>query len=659
MGELLIFFSRYYLIVLNMSVIIVFASLVNLLNPELESKGSKIGLSLIISGIIIIIMSSSYRFGNIYYFDSRSIVLGISGAFFGPAVSILPFITAIIVRLFIGGTGTYMGVFEIVYAILIGIVWQRIMKNSKYNNKLLKATIFSLIVNLFSLSGIIFFGFYNKLSATVFLTFIIYQILNNLIGIIVQILLYKFNEKKILIKKINHENRLLNQIVNIVEDLEIYTLDSNYNYLGFNDHHKIIMRSYSGSNIKVGDNFFKLLDNHPKIASIQKSFLETALEKGEYHSNLEIKEHNLFYEEYYYLIKNNDEVIGTSVFSRNITNDILQTKEVEYLSYHDGLTGFYNRSFFNIYSKKFDTKKECSVIYLDVNGLKFFNDAFGHNVGDQLLILVSDLIKEAFTDSLTFRIGGDEILIISETNNHNDFELMLEKMEDSLKDKTVKNISISVSSGIVRKSENQSLDEALKEAEDKMYYQKLMNSNEKQIENYLSIIQSSKNSSKKKKNVLKYTVEIGRELKFSEDELMNLKLAATVYDIGKIGLDKEIKEEFKNTNELPNLTRYGHTVIGFRILQTSKAHLNVAYDVLSCHENYDGTGFPQNLKGENIPINARIIRLADYVSNYFDVEKSEINDIIDKLLNLSNVYFDPKITKSFIKILKRENRSIK
>lgn len=648
MEEFLTIFSKYYLIILNMGIIIVFASLVNLLNPDVDSKESKIGLSLIISGMIVIIMASSYRYGNIYIFDVRSVVLGISGAFFGFKISILPLITAILVRIFIGGVGLTLGIFEIFFATIIGLMWPYISSKIKVKNKINKACILSLFVNLFSLVSVIIVGLFTNELGDVFLVILSYQILIILIGVVVQFLLFNLIEKKELIKKINKENRLLNQIINTVHDLEIYILDSNYNYLGFNDYHKTNMKFYLGSSIKIGDNFIDLIKHHEDITKNQLFFLENVLKYGEYHSNINLEESNLYFEEFYYLIKNNDEIIGTSVFSRNITNEILQDREVKYLSYYDSLTGFYNRSYFNIYSNEFNKDLECIIIYLDVNGLKFFNDALGHNVGDQLIILITRMIKECFTDSLIFRIGGDEILIIDEKNDYSKTLSILNNLLRKIENESIKNINISISSGLVRKRKSQTLDEAIKEAEDKMYQQKLLNSNELQVENYLDLVKTTRKISKKKKCILKYVVKIGNKLNFTDDELMTLKHAATVYDIGKLGFDndKNIENGFLNS--------YNHTVVGFRILQTSKAHLGIAYDVLSCYENYDGTGFPQKLKGDNIPINSRIIRIVDYYSNLLVNEKMKKNDIIDKLLEFSGRYFDSKLTKIFVDLLIKE-----
>lgn len=137
---------------------------------------------------------------------------------------------------------------------------------------------------------------------------------------------------------------------------------------------------------------------------------------------------------------------GVVIVFRDISDRIEKQKEIEYLSYHDYLTGLYNRRYYEDYIKQIDAKDiPISLMLLDVDDLKKFNDTFGHHVGDQLLQKVSEVIKDTAVESTVCRIGGDEFIILYEK----DIDLYV--IEDQIKSKLSQidlyGLSISVSVG--------------------------------------------------------------------------------------------------------------------------------------------------------------------------------------------------------------------
>lgn len=106
---------------------------------------------------------------------------------------------------------------------------------------------------------------------------------------------------------------------------------------------------------------------------------------------------------------------GVVIVFRDISERIERQKEIEYLSYHDYLTGLYNRRYYEQYIKKLDeTDKPISMMLLDVNDLKKFNDTFGHDAGDQLIQIVSDVVQDLAGDAVVCRSGGDEFVALYE-----------------------------------------------------------------------------------------------------------------------------------------------------------------------------------------------------------------------------------------------------
>ena len=106
---------------------------------------------------------------------------------------------------------------------------------------------------------------------------------------------------------------------------------------------------------------------------------------------------------------------GVVIVFRDISERIEKQKEIEYLSYHDYLTGLYNRRYYEDYIKQIDVKDvPISLMLLDVDDLKKFNDTFGHHVGDQLLQKVSEVIENIASTATVCRVGGDEFVILYE-----------------------------------------------------------------------------------------------------------------------------------------------------------------------------------------------------------------------------------------------------
>jgi diguanylate cyclase (GGDEF)-like protein/PAS domain S-box-containing protein len=109
------------------------------------------------------------------------------------------------------------------------------------------------------------------------------------------------------------------------------------------------------------------------------------------------------------------DIRGIVVVLADISEQKLKEEQLKYLSLHDSLTGIYNRAYFEQEMQRLEAGRHFCVgmIVCDVDGLKLYNDSFGHNVGDSLLKAAADVIKSCFRDSdMVARIGGDEFAIL-------------------------------------------------------------------------------------------------------------------------------------------------------------------------------------------------------------------------------------------------------
>ena len=155
-------------------------------------------------------------------------------------------------------------------------------------------------------------------------------------------------------------------------------------------------------------------------------------------------------------------------------------------------------------------------------------------------------------------------------------------------------------------------------------------------------------------SVTKYAVAIGREIGFDEKSLKELEIAAHLHDIGKIETYVDIldKKEKLTDEELELIRR--HPVKGAEILSPIKQLRNIIPAVKYHHEHYDGTGYPEGLKGESIPLYARVLTVADSVDAMSSSRPYRNGlpkkEIIAELTRNAGKQFDPEIVNVFLRI---------
>ncbi len=341
--------------------------------------------------------------------------------------------------------------------------------------------------------------------------------------------------------------------------------------------------------------------------------------------------------------------------------DLMKRKEeIIYLGYHDKLTGLYNRRYSEEEMRRLDTERNLpiSLIMGDVNGLKLTNDAFGHEAGDKLLKKIADIIKSVCRkDEIVARIGGDEFLIVLPKTNSIDAQNILDRIKSKCDNEKEDPIKPSISFGYsVKENTHQNIMNAYKIAEDKMYNNKLTESKSIRSSIIATLINILHERSPKiathSKRLKELCNEIGKELGLTIEQIYNLKLLAVLHDIGLTAVpDYLIDKNTKLTLEEGNIFR-SHSEIGYRIANSLSNIVPIASDILSHHENWDGSGYPQGLKGNNIPLNSRIISILDTYDLMVNEEKRvSKNEALEFIKNHSGSYFDPKIVDAFLKAL--------
>ena len=344
----------------------------------------------------------------------------------------------------------------------------------------------------------------------------------------------------------------------------------------------------------------------------------------------------------------------------DVTDNILTQQRIEYLANFDILTGIHNRNSFETFIKN-KLPDTYSVILCDLDGLKLTNDAFGHLEGDKTIQTVANLLKEVFHQNLFLgRIGGDEFVVIISSTDYDFIQEKSDEFDRKLAEyNATHDIEINVSKGGIDVNNNDtSFDKAFVHAENVMYRRKLNSRSSRKSKVLESIMETLNAKTEETKEhsdrISKYAVRTMEGLGMTrENEIDDVKLLSRIHDIGKITIPDEVL--FKTSRLTPEEYEVikKHCEAGYKITRNITDSDEVCNGVLFHHEKWDGTGYPQGLKGEEIPIFARIICVADSFDamtsdRVYQKRKTE-DEAIAEIIRCSGTQFDPTVVKAFLK----------
>lgn len=343
--------------------------------------------------------------------------------------------------------------------------------------------------------------------------------------------------------------------------------------------------------------------------------------------------------------------------------------EAQYLSFHDKLTGLYNRVFFEEESRRVSSERfyPLGVIAGDIDGLKLANDTLGHAHGDALLKQAAKLIRRCFRQSdVVARTGGDEFAVLLPNTSLEAIEIACNRIRDTIEEYNKSNPGFPLSMSIgyaVTADDSKSIQQLLKEADDYMYREKLHRSQSTRS----SIVQTLKKALEARDFIteghadrLQHLVaELGKSIGFPEHQISDLRLLAQFHDIGKVGIPDHIL--FKNgpltDKEFIEMRR--HSEIGYRIAHSAPDLAPIAHCILKHHEWWNGQGYPLMLKKNQIPLECRILAIADA----FDAMTSDrpyrkampVQQALTEIRRCSGTQFDPDLVDKFIDYIKKSD----
>jgi diguanylate cyclase (GGDEF)-like protein/PAS domain S-box-containing protein/putative nucleotidyltransferase with HDIG domain len=362
----------------------------------------------------------------------------------------------------------------------------------------------------------------------------------------------------------------------------------------------------------------------------------------------------------------NSDIVGIVGVTRDITKQENQYRDLLYVSSHDYLTDLYNRkvSFEKLEELYHENACPYTLMNLDVNGLKLINDAFGHEIGDQVLIETANVMKKNIgEDDIASRIGGDEFVIVLPNCDAEKAIEFKQKLIREFSKITVKNYKLSIAIGFsVQFDGSKSIDELQKLAENDMYRHKMLENRSVKNKTISAILKTLTDKyeieKKHSQRVSSLSYKLGKAIQLEAGELKLLRTAALFHDIGKISIPDEILNKPGKLNDHEYEIIKSHTTIGHDILSAADEYLNLAIYASSHHERVDGKGYPKGLKGDEIPLLSRIICICDaYEAMTSDrpyrkklTKKKAMQEILDN----AGTQFDTELAHIFVeKVLKK------
>ncbi len=362
--------------------------------------------------------------------------------------------------------------------------------------------------------------------------------------------------------------------------------------------------------------------------------------------------------------------IGAIEVIRDFTKEKKLEGQILYFQTYDQLTGLYNRYFFKQELERFSHNVKnfpIGIIVLDIDDLKVVNYGYSYEIGDTVLISSAHIFQTIVPENgIIARIGGGSFGIILPQSSPEILEGLIRKIKDSLNDYSLKHTvpSLSVSAGFAYSDKFLcDISFLLREATLNMEYEKLGQNRNLQntiIDTLFTILRERDLETKEHADrIQQLIVQLGTKLKLPGHKLSALRLLGQFHDIGKIGIPDRIllKKGPLTAEETMEMRR--HCEIGYRIAQASAELKLIADWIYAHHEWWNGSGYPLGLQEEEIPLECRILAIADAydaMTNDRPYRKALSKEFaFAELKRCAGTQFDPTLVKVFTELKRNEN----
>lgn len=364
----------------------------------------------------------------------------------------------------------------------------------------------------------------------------------------------------------------------------------------------------------------------------------------------------------------------------------------------DELTEVYNHRYFqDSLIKELENaetnKQSLPLLLIDIDDFKYYNDVHGHMYGDEVLKQLAEILKNCVRlGDIVSRYGGEEFTIILPDTGEQQALSIAERIRKAVEEQAFYGEEnqpkgkLTVSIGVAlfpEKAKNKK--ELLNNVDDALQRAKAFNKNRVELyatvleeikkdleDEYIDLAKSIRTSISVVNAKDQYTYghtervvifcELAAEyLHLNEHDRKVLRYGAYLHDMGKVEIPMEILNKKMPLTQGEWQITQQHPENGVQIIKTAESLQEAVPLIMHHHEKYDGTGYPDHLKGEQIPYLARVLAVADsfdaMTSNRPYKKRKSYDEAVEEIQKCSLTQFDPEIAKVFVDIIQKNKEN--
>jgi|SRR5579863_224168 len=381
-----------------------------------------------------------------------------------------------------------------------------------------------------------------------------------------------------------------------------------------------------------------------------------------------------------------------ALYARTVIENAQLMQETHLLAITDSLTGLYNhREFQRKLQEEVDRSEryrhEFSLLMLDIDHFKMFNDTYGHQIGDSVLKTIGRLIQEELrTINVPARYGGEEFAIVLPETPLKNARAVAERIRKKILNhhfqladerETMVTVSIGVA---VFPQDGERREELINAADEALYIAKELGRNSVYCHGdsltwASGLEKTTHRISKEEQEILRpsnagerigqirghseqvsrFALLLGNAAGLSEQRLEGLRIAGLLHDIGVLAIPNRVLQKIGQLTEEEKKIVQGHPGLAEMILRKAGQLEEVLPAILHHHERFDGSGYPDQLRGDKIPLFARILGIVDAYHAMISVrhyrERRTYQEVIEELRRNAGTQFDPDLVLLFIEAL--------
>ena len=341
-------------------------------------------------------------------------------------------------------------------------------------------------------------------------------------------------------------------------------------------------------------------------------------------------------------------------------------ERLRYLSYHDALTGLHNRAYFEEELRRLGGSRlyPVTIVSTDLDGVKIVNDAFGHRAGDELLAEYAQALRGAFRGSdVVARIGGDEFVAILPNTNAGVAAGLVARVAARIDQHNARGVGLPISHslGAATAADAATPLSALHEQADRAMYadkNRRAGSGSPPVIGAMiaSLADRDFGAQGHLERVDGFAVTLGLALSLDAAAMANLRLLASVHDLGNVGVPEHVLNKREPLDPADREQIQSHSTIGYRIARASGRLTRVADLILHHHEWWNGSGYPAGIRGEEIPLLCRIFAVVDAYDAMTSArpyrQPLNFERAVSEILGAAGGQFDPVVAEEFARIAK-------